>query len=88
LRAVQEKAEQEDEAKIVDAMITAAMKGERAVLGVSDTLGAVQQGRVYRWSLREIFMSKERNATRAACWSLMLLRSARSARASSSRRLT
>jgi peptide subunit release factor 1 (eRF1) len=48
LRAVEEKAEQEDEAKIVDAMITAAMKGERAVLGVSDTLGAVQQGRVYR----------------------------------------
>ena len=48
LRAVQEKAEQEDETKIVDAMITAAMKGERAVLGVSDTLGAVHQGRVYR----------------------------------------
>ena len=48
LRAVKEKAEQEDEAKIVDAMITAAMKGERAVLGVSETLGAVHQGRVYR----------------------------------------
>lgn len=48
LRAVQEKAEQEDEVKIVDAMITAAMKGERAVLGISDTLGAVQQCRVYR----------------------------------------
>jgi len=48
LRAVQERAEQEDEAKIVDAMITAAMKGERAVLGVSETLGAVHQGRVYR----------------------------------------
>lgn len=48
LRAVQEKAEHEDEAKIVDAMITAAMKGERAVLGISDTLGALHQGRVYR----------------------------------------
>jgi peptide chain release factor subunit 1 len=48
LRAVQEKAEHEDEAKIVDAMITAAMKGERAVLGVSDTLRAVHEGRVYR----------------------------------------
>jgi peptide chain release factor subunit 1 len=48
LRAVQEKAEQVDEAKIVDAMITAAMKGERAVLGVSDTLNAIQEGRVYR----------------------------------------
>jgi stalled ribosome rescue protein Dom34 len=48
LRAVQEKAEHHDEAKIVDAMITAAMKGERAVLGVSDTLRAVHEGRVYR----------------------------------------
>jgi len=48
LRAVQERAEQQDEAKIVDAMITAARKGERAVLGVSDTLTAIQEGRVYR----------------------------------------
>ncbi len=48
LRAVQEKAEHEDEARIVDAMITSAMKGERAVLGLSDTLGAIQGGRVYR----------------------------------------
>src|SRR6185503_10630768 len=48
LRAVQEKAELEDEAKVVDAMITSAMKGDRAVLGVSDTLEAVQQCRVYR----------------------------------------
>ena len=48
LRAVREKAEHEDESKIVDAMITAAMKGDRAVLGVSDTLAAIQQGRVYR----------------------------------------
>jgi hypothetical protein len=48
LRAVQEKAEQDDETKIVDGMITAAMKGERAVLGVSDTLSAVHEGRVYR----------------------------------------
>jgi hypothetical protein len=48
LRAVQEQAEHEDEARSVDVMITAAMKGERAVLGVSDTLGAIQEGRVYR----------------------------------------
>jgi hypothetical protein len=48
LRAVQERAEHEDEAKSVDAMITAAMKGNRAVLGLSDTLGAIQAGRVYR----------------------------------------
>lgn len=48
LRAIQQKAEQEDEAKIVDSMITAAMKGDRAVLGIADTLAAIQEGRVYR----------------------------------------
>ena len=48
LRSVQEKAELEDETKIVDAMITAAMKGDRGVLGLSDTLEAIQEGRVYR----------------------------------------
>ena len=48
LRAVQEKTEHEDEAKIVDAMITTAMKRDRAVLGVSDTLESIQEGRVYR----------------------------------------
>ena len=48
LRAVQERAEHEDEARVVDSMITAAMKRDRAVLGLSDTLGAIQAGRVYR----------------------------------------
>ncbi len=48
LRAIQEKAEHQDEARIVEGMITAAMKGDRAVLGLSDTLGAIQAGRVYR----------------------------------------
>jgi peptide chain release factor subunit 1 len=48
MRKVQEKAEHEDEAKIVESMITAAMKGERAVLGISETLAAIQEQRVYR----------------------------------------
>ncbi|HWO01723.1 MAG TPA: hypothetical protein VNS63_20875 [Blastocatellia bacterium] len=48
LRQIQQKAEQEDETKIVDSMITGAMKGDRAVLGISDTLAAIQEGRVYR----------------------------------------
>lgn len=48
LRVVQERAEHEDEAKLVDAMITAAMKGDRAVLGVPGTLSAIQEGRVYK----------------------------------------
>lgn len=48
LRAVQERAEHEDEAKVVNSMITAAMKGDKAVLGLSDTLAAIQSGRVYR----------------------------------------
>lgn len=55
LRVVQEKAEQEDEAKLVDSMITAAMKGDRAVLGVSATLGAIQEGRVYRMVIARDF---------------------------------
>src|SRR4029079_6419917 len=48
LRAVQEKAELEDESKIVDSMITAELKKKSAVRGVPDTLEAVLEGRVYR----------------------------------------
>jgi peptide chain release factor subunit 1 len=55
LKAVQVKAENEDESKIADAMITAAMKGDRAVLGVSDTLHAIQQGRVYKMVIARDF---------------------------------
>jgi peptide subunit release factor 1 (eRF1) len=48
LRAVQQKIEHENDARMVEAMITAAKKGDRAVLGVADTLSAIQEGRVYR----------------------------------------
>jgi peptide subunit release factor 1 (eRF1) len=48
LRAIQQKSEHEDEARMVESMITAAKKGDRAVLGVAETLLAIQQGRVYR----------------------------------------
>jgi len=48
LKAVQEKAEHEDELKIVESMVTAAMKGDRAVLGITETLAAIQEQRVYR----------------------------------------
>jgi peptide chain release factor subunit 1 len=48
LQVVQERAEQQDEGKIVDSLITAAMKADRAVLGVMDTLAAIHEGRVYR----------------------------------------
>jgi peptide subunit release factor 1 (eRF1) len=47
IRAVQERAEHEDEFKLVESMITAAHKGDRAVLGISDTLEAIQQQRIY-----------------------------------------
>ena len=47
LRAVQEKAELEDENRLVEAMITSAHKGDRAVLGISETLSAIQQGRIH-----------------------------------------
>jgi peptide subunit release factor 1 (eRF1) len=60
LRAVQERAEQQDEAKIVDSMITAAMKGDRGVLGLSDTLIAIQEGRVYRLVVSRDFRAEGR----------------------------
>ena len=47
LRAVQERAELEDENRLVEAMITSAHKGDRAVLGISETLSAIQQGRIH-----------------------------------------
>lgn len=48
LQKVQQLSEHEDEARMVEAMITAAMKGDRAVLGIGETLSAIQQQRVYR----------------------------------------
>jgi len=47
VRAVQERAEHEDELKLVESMITSAHKGDRGVLGIADTLEAIQQQRVY-----------------------------------------
>ncbi|MFL6274046.1 MAG: hypothetical protein ACJ74G_02470 [Blastocatellia bacterium] len=48
LNKVQQQSEGEDEARLVESMITAAMKGDRAVLGIGDTLAAIQEQRVYR----------------------------------------
>lgn len=48
VRAVQESSDHEDESKAVESLITSAMKGERAVIGLTDTLGAIHEGRVYR----------------------------------------
>ena len=55
LKTVQERAEHQDEAKLVDSMITAAMKGERAVLGVPETLNAIEEGRVYKMVIARDF---------------------------------
>jgi peptide subunit release factor 1 (eRF1) len=48
LRQIQQRSEHDDEARLVDSLITAAKKRDRAVLGVTDTLRAIQEGRVYR----------------------------------------
>jgi peptide subunit release factor 1 (eRF1) len=48
LKAAQQKSDDQDETRMVESMITAAKKGDRAVLGVEDTLSAIQQGRVHR----------------------------------------
>lgn len=47
VRAVQERAEHEDEVRLVESMITSTHKGDRGVLGISETLVMLQQGRVY-----------------------------------------
>jgi stalled ribosome rescue protein Dom34 len=48
LAFVQGRAEHEDELKLVRSMITSARKGDRAVVGLVETLGACQQGRIHR----------------------------------------
>ncbi|MEK6299332.1 MAG: hypothetical protein AABO41_01300 [Acidobacteriota bacterium] len=58
LNAIQQKAEHEDETKIVESMITSAMKGDRAVLGISETLTAIQEGRVYRMVVARDFRAE------------------------------
>jgi peptide subunit release factor 1 (eRF1) len=47
LRSVQRETEQKDEVHMVESLITAANKGDRAVLGITDTLLAIQEQRVY-----------------------------------------
>jgi peptide subunit release factor 1 (eRF1) len=47
VRKVLNRAEQEDEARLVESLITSAMKGERAALGIDETLAAINQGRVH-----------------------------------------
>jgi hypothetical protein len=44
---VRERIDVQNETRLVESMVTSAMKGDRAVLGIGDTLGAIQQGRVY-----------------------------------------
>jgi peptide subunit release factor 1 (eRF1) len=68
LKAVQQKSDDEDEARMVESMITAAKKGDRAVLGVEDTLSAIQQGRVYR-----MIVASDYHATGKECASCHLL---------------
>ena len=63
LREIQQKAEHEDEARIVDSMITAAMKGDRAVLGISETLAAIQEGRVYRLVVTRDYRAEGKECT-------------------------
>jgi len=58
LQAISMRAELEDELKIVESLITAASKGDRAVLGLSETLEAVNEGRVYRLVVNKNFRAE------------------------------
>jgi stalled ribosome rescue protein Dom34 len=63
-------AELEDERKIVESLVTAASKGDRAVLGLSETLEAVNQGRVYRLVVTKDFRAEGKQCS--SCNVLML----------------
>jgi hypothetical protein len=58
LRSVRERAEHEDEAKLVDSLITSARKGGLAVLGLSETLAVAQQGRIHRLVVSKNFRAQ------------------------------
>ena len=47
LRSAKESYERSEEAKLVESMVTAAHKNDRAVLGAVDTIEAINEGRVY-----------------------------------------
>ena len=63
IREVQGRAEHEDEVKLVESMITSAMKGDRAVLGISDTLAAIEQGRVHFMVVARDFHAEGKECT-------------------------
>jgi peptide subunit release factor 1 (eRF1) len=52
-----EKSEYEDEMKLVESLITSARKKDRAGLGLTETLDAANQGRVYRLIVSDGFQS-------------------------------
>jgi peptide chain release factor subunit 1 len=58
LHAICARAELEDERKIVESLVTAASKGDRAVLGLSETLEAINEGRVYRLVVTKDFRAE------------------------------
>jgi len=58
LRSIRQQAEHEDETRVVESLITAAMKGDHAALGVKDTLVAIQEQRVYRLIIAKDFRTE------------------------------
>jgi peptide chain release factor subunit 1 len=70
LRELQKRAEHSDEARMVGSMITSAMKSDRAVLGITDTLRAIQEGRVYRMVVAHDFRTEGKQCT--ACRTLVV----------------
>jgi peptide subunit release factor 1 (eRF1) len=63
LQAINTRAELKDELKMVGSLITAASKGDRAVLGLSETLEAVNEGRVYRLVVTKDFRAEGRQCS-------------------------
>jgi peptide subunit release factor 1 (eRF1) len=67
LRGILERAEMEAELQIVESLITAARKGERAVLGLASTLNAVNEARVYRLVVGKTFHAEGKQCLACKC---------------------
>lgn len=66
LRVSQKRAEEQEDLYLVESLITAALKRDHAVIGLSETVDAVHSGRVYRLVVSRNFRHSGSQCTRCA----------------------
>lgn len=69
LRSAKKKADEENELRTVESLITAALKHDHAVAGLSDILEALHSGRVHRLIVGKNYRIEGEQCTR--CWRLL-----------------